>query len=123
MGSKRRKAFPARGKNSYAKELTAKRQLGVEIISDWTAQLCLDTMAQVLNDPEVMGHNTLGAKRLMRVCEAFNERYETNRVAFSKSDEADYVRVKIDESQARIFGPDYLHWHERYPYWDENDKY
>lgn len=123
MAGRKKKAFPARGKNSYAKELNARRQLGVEIVSDWTAQLCLDTMAQVLNDPEVMGHNTLGAKRLMRVCEAFNKRYENNRLALSKSDEADYWRVKIDESQACIFGPDYLHWQERYPYWDEHDTY
>lgn len=80
-------------------------------------------MAQVLNDTEVMGSSALGAKRLMRICAAFNEQYETNRVALSTSVEAEYRRVKIDESQARIFGPEYLHWHERYPYWDERDKY
>lgn len=32
-------------------------------------------------------------------------------------------RAKIDQAQARIFGPDYLRWHERYAYWDEHDTY
>lgn len=41
----------------------------------------------------------------------------------SKSDEAEYWRVKIDQAQERIFGPDYLHWQERYSYWDERDTY
>lgn len=34
-----------------------------------------------------------------------------------------YWRVKIDQAQERIFGPDYLHWQERYSYWDERDTY
>lgn len=123
MAKSKRRGPPQRAKNSYAQELKAKRQLGADIIADWTAQLCLDTMAQVLNDSAVMGHNALGAKRLMRVCEAFNERYAKNRLALSKSDEADYWRVKIDQSQERIFGPEYLHWQERYVYWDEHDTY
>ncbi len=100
-----------------------KKQLGANIIADWTAQLCLDTMAIVLNDPEVMGHSALGSKRLMRVCEAFNELFDKTRLALSKSNEAEYWRVKIDQAQERIFGPDYLHWQERYSYWDERDTY
>lgn len=71
--AKNKKRGPAqKSKGSYAQELQMKKQLGANIIADWTAQLCLDTMAIVLNDPEVMGHNALGSKRLMRVCEAFN---------------------------------------------------
>lgn len=118
-----KKNFPRRGKNTYAAELQRKRELGYEIISDWTAQLCLDTMAVVLNDPEVMGRDTFGAKRLMRICEAFNKRYELYRKALLKDDEAEYWRVKIDRAQAAIFGPEYLHWHERYRFWDERDTY
>ena len=72
--AKSKKRGPAqKSKSSYAQELQIKKQLGANIIADWTAQLCLDTMAIVLNDPEVMGHSALGSKRLMRVCEAFNE--------------------------------------------------
>lgn len=113
--AKSKKRGPAqKSKSSYAQELQIKKQLGANIIADWTAQLCLDTMAIVLNDPEVMGHSALGSKRLMRVCEAFNELFDKTRLALSKSDEAEYWRVKIDQAQERIFGPDYLHWQERY---------
>lgn len=122
--AKSKKRGPAqKQKGSYAQELQLKKQLSANIIADWTAQLCLDTMAIVLNDPEVMGHSALGSKRLMRVCEAFNAQYEKTRLALSNSNEAEYWRVKIDQAQARIFGPDYLHWQERYAYWDERDTY
>lgn len=123
MGSKKRCGPPQRHKNAYAEELHRKKALGFEIVSDWTAQLCLDTLAMVLNDPEVMGRDTFGAKRLMRICEAFNKKYEITKLALRSSDDADYIRAKIDQKQARIFGPEYLHWQERYPYWDENDTY
>ena len=60
--AKSKKRGPAqKSKSSYAQELQIKKQLGANIIADWTAQLCLDTMAIVLNDPEVMGHSALGA--------------------------------------------------------------
>ena len=53
--AKSKKRGPAqKSKSSYAQELQIKKQLGANIIADWTAQLCLDTMAIVLNDPEVM---------------------------------------------------------------------
>ena len=104
--AKSKKRGPAqKSKSSYAQELQIKKQLSANIIADWTAQLCLDTMAIVLNDPEVMGHSALGSKRLMRVCEAFNELFDKTRLALSKSDEAEYWRVKIDQAQERIFGP------------------
>jgi hypothetical protein len=123
MANKKRKGPAQRSKTSYAESLQRKQQLGVEIVAAWTAQLCLDTLAMVLNDSKVMGHDTFGAKRLMRICEAFNEQYAINQQALAKCDEAEYRRVKIDQAQADIFGPAYLHWQERYPYWDEHDTY
>ena len=41
------------GKNDYAKRLQARKQLESEITQRWTAQLCLDVITIVLNDPEV----------------------------------------------------------------------
>lgn len=123
MAGKKRRGPPQKRKGAYAEELKQRKQLGFEIVSDWTAQLCLDTLAEVLNDKDVMGRDTFGAKRLMRICEAFNKRWEINRIALLNHPEAEYRRVKIDQAQAAIFGPDYLHWHERYHYWDERDQY
>lgn len=119
-----KKRFPqTSGKNAYAKKLQVRQKVGLEIMSDWTAQLALDTIAIVLNNPEVMGRDVFGAKRLKKVCAAFNKLWPKVLRALTKSPEAEYWRAKIDEAQARIFGPDYLHWQERYPYWDEHDTY
>ena len=68
MAGKKRRRPPQKGKNAYAAELQRKKALGYEIVSSWTAQLALDTIAMVLNDPEVMGSDTFGATRLRRVC-------------------------------------------------------
>ncbi|MBO6266965.1 MAG: hypothetical protein J6M06_01900 [Synergistaceae bacterium] len=103
--------------------LTARRKRGLEIMSDWTVQLALDVIAEVLNNREVMGHDVFGAKRLMRVCEAFNKVWPDRIKALTTHDEAEAQRVIVDQKQARIFGPDYLRWHERYPWWDQNDTY
>lgn len=123
MKNKKRHSPSQRAKTSYAEELKRKKDLGYAIVTDWTAQLCLDTIAMVLNDSEVMGKDTLGATRLMRVCEAFNQLWPVNLQSLQQCDEAEYRRVKIDQAQAKIFGPDYRHWHERYVHWDKRDKY
>lgn len=123
MAKRKKRGPPRRAKTSYAEELHRKKALGFEIVSDWTAQLCLDTLAMVLNDPDVMGRDTFGAKRLMRICEAFNEKYAVTKLALRDHEDSDYIRAKIDQAQAKIFGPDYLHWQDRYPYWDERDTY
>lgn len=123
MPKKGKTGPPRKGKNAYAAELQRKKALGFEIVSSWTAQLALDTIAMVLNDPEVMGSDTFGATRLQRICEGFNKLWPTCQKALEKSDEAEYYRVKIDQAQEHIFGPDYLRWHERYAYWDEHDTY
>lgn len=73
-------------------------------------------IAMELNDLEMMGSDTFGAARLQRVCEGFNKFWPLGQKALEKSDEAEYYRVKIDQAQARIFGPSYLRWHERYEY-------
>lgn len=123
MSKKGRSSLPRKCKNAYAAELQRKKALGFEIVSSWTAQLALDTIAMVLNDPEVMGSDVFGAARLRRVAEGFNKLWPISQKALEKSDEAEYYRVKIDQAQERIFGPDYLRWHERYDYWDEHDTY
>lgn len=110
-------------KNAYAKKLLARRNMIDTIIQNWTAQLALDIIAEVLNDPDVMGRDVLGAKRLERVCDGFNKLWPNYSRALTDHPEADYWRKKIDEVQEKIFGPDYLHWPERYDGWDKRDKY
>lgn len=90
------------------------------IVKLWTAQLCLDVITDVLNDSDVMGKDVLGAKRLQKVADAFNDRFSEFLKALTKDPEADYIRAKVDEQQKRIFGPDALPWGKRYAYWTED---
>lgn len=66
------------------------------ILAVWIAQLCLDILTGVLNDPDIMGKDVFGAKRLKKICNAFNERFPDYIKALSSDEEADYVRTKID---------------------------
>lgn len=107
-------------RNEYAKTITQKARMHEHIVKLWTAQLCLDVMADVLNDSDVMGKDVLGAKRLQKVAQAFNLRFPEFLRALTRDPEADYIRAKIDQQQRRIFGPDAMAWQERYQYWTED---
>lgn len=123
MPGKKKRVPPQRTKNAFAKRIKKHREQSLDIMQAWTAQLALDTIAIVLNDPKVMGHDVFGAKRLEKVCAGFNAAWPDHILAILDHDESDYWRTKIDQALARIYGPSYLHWQERYPWWDKNDTY
>lgn len=106
-------------KNDYARRLEKQRRAESEIVLRWTAQLCLDVMTIVLNDPEVMGRDVFGPVRLNRVGKAFNKLFADVAVGLSGRPEASYVRAKVDERLARIMGEAAEAWPDRYPYWDD----
>lgn len=110
-------------KNEYARKLKEKRerdrQLAGEITQRWTAQLCLDVMTIVLNDPEVMGRDVFGKERLQRLGKAFNEKYQEAITGLTADVKASYVREKLDERLRRIWGEEFEKWEERYWLWDD----
>lgn len=67
-------------------------------------QQILDMMSIVLNDPQVMGKDTFGRKRLLSVLNAIGERIDEFQSAWEKNDETDYYRVKLDEYLTQIYG-------------------
>lgn len=107
-------------RNDYAKKIVQRSAMHEHIVKLWTAQLCLDVIADVLNDSDVMGKDVLGAKRLQKVADAFNRQFPEFLRALTKDPESDYIREKIDQQQLRIFGPDALPWGKRYHYWTED---
>ncbi len=110
-------------KNEYAKKLQAKReqerQMASEIIQRWTAQLCLDVMTIVLNDPQVMGRDVFGKERLSRIGASFTERYKECIVGLTADVKASYIREVIDRRLSQIWGEDFEKWPERYYMWDD----
>ena len=110
-------------KNEYARKLKAQREddrrKASEITQLWTAQLCLDVMTIVLNDPEVMGKDCFGPQRLRKIGTAFNAEYRKWSVGLSPDVKASYVREKLDERLLRIWGEEFAKWADRYAYWDD----
>lgn len=110
-------------KNEYARKLRerkeAERALAAEIVKAWTAQLCLDVMTIVLNDPEVMGKDVFGTQRLKKVEQAFNEEFPKWVVGLTEDVKASYTREKMDERLVKIWGDEFQRWPQRYELWND----
>ncbi len=67
-------------------------------------QQILDMMSLVLNDPEIMGKDTFGKERLLKVVKGIGEYIDRYQPAWERSDEADYYQKKMDDNLASIYG-------------------
>jgi hypothetical protein len=85
-------------------------------------QQILDMMSIVLNDPEIMGKDTFGKERLMRVVKGIGEYIDVFQLAWERNDETDYYRSKMDAVLAQIYGEG-MHdtFNTRYQYCSDYD--
>lgn len=85
-------------------------------------QQILDMMTLVLRDPDIMGKDTFGKERLVKVIEGIKEYIDTYNLAWQKDDETDYYRAKMDEALEKAYG-EKLHdsFLERYEFAPEFD--
>lgn len=105
-------------KNAYLEKRNRERQAASEIIQRWTAQLCLDVMTIVLNDPEVMGKDRFGSQRLQKIGQAFNKEYADWIIGLSPDVKASYYRAKMDERLMKLWGEEMFEpWDKRYYCW------
>ena len=108
--------------NPYLAKQEEMRKKCFEVACDTTTQQFFDYMCIVLNDPEIMGKDVFGAKRLQKVYEAMKELDKTFSEAWCGGQESDYYQEKLDAGLRRIFG-EIVPFRERYPYlreWDYN---
>ena len=85
-------------------------------------QQIIDMMCIVLNDPKIMGKDTFGKDRLLKVVNGIGKYIDVFQKAWERDDETDYYRVKLDEHLARIYGVE-LHdtLSKRYEYCSDYD--
>ena len=85
-------------------------------------QQILDMLSIVLNDPDVMGKDTFGKARLLRVLNAIGAGIDDYQKAWERDDETDYYRAMLDARLAKIYGSE-LHdsFETRYEYCAEFD--
>ena len=85
-------------------------------------QQILDMMSLVLRDPEIMGKDTFGKERLIKVVTGIRKCIDKFQPAWEKTDETDYYRAKLDAALAEAYGEG-LHdtFDERYEFAAEYD--
>lgn len=85
-------------------------------------QQVLDMMCLALREPDAVGKDIFGGRRLMKIVRKSGELLDKYAKAWQKDPEADYYRAKLDEALADAFGPD-LHdsFLKRYEYAAEFD--
>jgi hypothetical protein len=85
-------------------------------------QQILDMMSLVLRDPDIMGKDTFGKDRLVKVVKGIGEYIDTYQKAWERHDDTDYWQQKLDDALVDAYG-EALHdsFHERYEYAPEYD--
>ena len=76
----------------------------------------------VLRDSEIMGKDTFGGQRLMKIVHGVGKYIEIYQSAWQKNDDTDYYRAKLDDALAEAYGES-LHdsFRERYVFAPEFD--
>lgn len=108
--------------NAFLAKQEAIRQRCFEVACDTTAQQYFDYMSIVLNDPEVMGKDVFGEKRIRKVHDAMVALDRQFSEAWAGGPESDWYQEKLDARLRRIFKK-IIPFMQRYPYlkeWDYN---
>lgn len=108
------------GKNGFLERQRKERQAFFDAGLQMGRQQILDMMSIVLNDPDIMGKDTFGKDRLMRVVKGIGEYINVFQKAWERNDETDYYRSKMDVLLAQIYGEGMMDtFKKRYEYCTE----
>ena len=67
-------------------------------------QQILDMVSLVLRDPEIMGKDTFGKDRLIKVVKGVGDYIDMYQPAWERSDDSDYYQKKLDDALAVAYG-------------------
>ena len=83
-------------------------------------QQIIDCVSLALRDHDIMGKDTFGKERLMKVVQGVGEYIDLYQKAWEKDDETDYYRAKLDAALVEAYGKE-LHdsFLERYEFLPE----
>lgn len=101
-------------KNDFLARQKARDQALFEAGERIGMQRMWDAMQLALRNPEIVGKDTMGRKRLEKVYEGTKQEIAKYHKAFTKDVEADYLQEKMDQALGEIWGEDLTPFHERY---------
>ena len=109
-------------KNNYLTKQRAAQQ-GFFVAGLQTGrQQIIDMLSLALRDSEIMGKDTFGKDRLLKVIKGIDYYLGLYQKAFEKDNETDYYRAKLDDCLAHAYGEE-LHdsFLKRYEFFPEYD--
>ena len=106
----------------YAKVIEERIEAWRQVEKETYVQFMYDMFSVTLNDPDVMGRDVFGERRMLKVLSAVSRNYDLYHEAIEKSDEADVVQDKLDKKLKKIFGARFDEFKVRYP-WIKEQKY
>ena len=92
------------GKNGFLEKQAALQRACFEAGLQSGRQQILDMMSLVLRDPDIMGKDTFGKDRLLKVVKGIGEYIDVYQKAWEKDVETDYYRDKLDAALADAYG-------------------
>ena len=110
------------GKNDFLARQAALQRACFDAGLQCGRQQILDMVSLVLRDPDIMGKDTFGGKRLMKIIKGVGDYIDKYNLAWQKHDDTDYWRDKLDKALAEAYGEE-LHdsFSKRYEYAPEFD--
>lgn len=90
--------------NAFLAKQQALQQAHFEAGLQSGRQQILDMLSLVLRDQEIMGKDTFGKDRLLKVIHGVGEYIDKFQPAWEKNDETDYYRAKLDAALAEAYG-------------------
>jgi hypothetical protein len=110
------------GRNAFLEQQKAAQRECLNIGVRCGRQQIMDLLSLVLRDPEIMGKDTFGKDRLIKVVDGISDYIDKYQPAWDKSDETDYYQKKLDDALVEAYGEALQDsFHERYPYAPEYD--
>ena len=91
------------GKNWFLEKQKITNQAYFDAGLQMGRQQILDMMCIVLNDPDIMGKDTFGKDRLLKVVKGVGDYIDVFQKAWERDDETDYYRAKLDQSLSKAF--------------------
>lgn len=91
-------------KNNYLEKRRAEKQIYLDAGVQSGRQQIIDMLSLVLHDPEIMGQNTFGKKRLLKIVKAIGEKIDFFQQAWERTAETDYYRSLLDRELADAYG-------------------
>ena len=110
------------GKNDFMARQKAMQNACFEAGLKCGRQQIIDMVSLVLRDSSIMGKDTFGGQRLIKIVNGISEYIIKYDLAWQKHDETDYWQKQLDDDLAQAYGES-LHdsFHVRYPYAPEYD--